>query len=202
MSHNTPQTHYEVLGIRPYADISEIKSAYKARALETHPDKNGGTVKAKEAFQHVRCLLTLWIYPLTNLQLINAYEVLSDVTQRKSYDQTLSYFSKPQSYQPKPFSYQHKPFSYQPKPQSYQHPTDTVPDDERLKEMEAQRQKRDLEMEEQRRKRELQRQERSKEWADRKRERKERRCKGPVSNCREREKKGEQKRSRMRSDED
>ena len=75
-------------------------------------------------------------------------------------------------------------------------------------------------MEEQKRKRELERQERSKEWADRKRERmnervrvkeqnvkearlkEERRCKGPVSNYREREKKGEQKRWRMRSDED
>lgn len=59
MSHHTPETHYAVLGIEPYADISEIKSAYKARALEIHPDKNGGTSKAKEAFQHVRCPLTL-----------------------------------------------------------------------------------------------------------------------------------------------
>lgn len=73
MSHYTPQTHYEVLGVEPYADISEIKSAYKARALEIHPDKNGGTPKAKEAFQH----------------LVNAYEVLSDVTKRRTYDQTL-----------------------------------------------------------------------------------------------------------------
>ena len=59
MFYHTPQTHYEVLGIGPYADISEIKNAYKAQALKTHPDKNGSTPKAKEDFQHVRCPLTL-----------------------------------------------------------------------------------------------------------------------------------------------
>ena len=59
MFDHTLQTHYEVLGIGPYADIFEIKSAYKARALKPHPNKNGGTPKAKKAFQHVYCLLTL-----------------------------------------------------------------------------------------------------------------------------------------------
>ncbi len=61
MSHHTPRTHYTVLGIEQYADISEIKSAYKAHALKTHPDKNGGTPKAKEAFQQVCCPLTFLV---------------------------------------------------------------------------------------------------------------------------------------------
>lgn len=41
---------YKILGVATTASIGEINHAFKRRALETHPDRTGGT---KEAFQQV-----------------------------------------------------------------------------------------------------------------------------------------------------
>jgi curved DNA-binding protein CbpA len=60
---------YEVLGLQSGAAPKEIKAAYRVRAQETHPDREGGSV---EAFQEVS----------------NAYEVLSDTVRRARYDET------------------------------------------------------------------------------------------------------------------
>ena len=67
----TPQSHYEVLGIEPDADDAMIKRAWKTLSLKLHPDKTQGTTKSE--FQ--------------NLQ--SAYEVLSDPAKKKQYDLTL-----------------------------------------------------------------------------------------------------------------
>lgn len=58
---------YDTLGIPVDANVSEIRAAYKRRALEVHPDK-GGTAAA---FQRV----------------LAAFEQLVDPVRRKSYDQ-------------------------------------------------------------------------------------------------------------------
>ncbi|CAM9257261.1 unnamed protein product [Ectocarpus sp. 6 AP-2014] len=60
---------YEVLEIPETADQSEIKKAYRRKALKTHPDVNTAPT-AKEDFAEV----------------VNAYEVLSDEKKRASYN--------------------------------------------------------------------------------------------------------------------
>lgn len=60
--------YYDLLGISPTASTSEIKTAYKKKAIKLHPDKPTGN---KEAFQ----------------DLTEAYEILSDDQKRKTYDQ-------------------------------------------------------------------------------------------------------------------
>jgi DnaJ-class molecular chaperone len=57
---------YEILGVSPTATADEIKSAYRKQAQAHHPDKGGD----EEAFKAVG----------------KAFEVLSDPTQRKAYD--------------------------------------------------------------------------------------------------------------------
>ncbi|MBP3284270.1 MAG: J domain-containing protein [Clostridia bacterium] len=63
--------HYEVLSVKPTASQSEIKKAYRALAKKYHPD----TYKGDKSFAEER------------MQEINrAYDVLSNVELRKSYD--------------------------------------------------------------------------------------------------------------------
>jgi DnaJ homolog subfamily A member 5 len=63
--------HYEVLGIPQTADESEIKKAYRAAALASHPDRNRGTEDAAaERFKEVN----------------QAYEILVDPHRRSWYD--------------------------------------------------------------------------------------------------------------------
>jgi molecular chaperone DnaJ len=62
--------YYQVLGVSKSATADELKRAYRKLALEWHPDRNknpGATEKFKEINE--------------------AYEVLSDETKRKKYDQ-------------------------------------------------------------------------------------------------------------------
>ena len=61
---------YDLLGIQPTATTSEIKKAYRQRAIVLHPDKNPNDPNASENFQ----------------QLGNAYQVLSNPELRKNYD--------------------------------------------------------------------------------------------------------------------
>jgi hypothetical protein len=66
------KTHYEVLGINKNASESEIKKAYRGKVKTTHPDVNK-TSNAADEFKKVQ----------------QAYEVLSDNTKKKAYDNTL-----------------------------------------------------------------------------------------------------------------
>ena len=59
--------HYAALGIQETADASDIRKAYKKRALQTHPDKGGD----EEEFKRVGA----------------AYAVLSDAEKRRAYDE-------------------------------------------------------------------------------------------------------------------
>jgi len=61
---------YEILGVSKDATSSEIKKAYRKKAIEYHPDKNPGDAKAEEMFKKAA----------------EAYEVLSDVDKRARYD--------------------------------------------------------------------------------------------------------------------
>ena len=62
---------YEILGVDKNASASEIKKAYRKKAIEYHPDKNPGDAKAEEMFKKAA----------------EAYEVLSDPDKKARYDQ-------------------------------------------------------------------------------------------------------------------
>ncbi|CAE7625334.1 dnaJ [Symbiodinium sp. CCMP2456] len=70
---NSQPDYYKVLGIPRDADADAIRKAYKKLALKWHPDKNDGDAAAAEKFK----------------ELAEAFTVLSDAEQRKSYDQEL-----------------------------------------------------------------------------------------------------------------
>jgi molecular chaperone DnaJ len=63
--------YYEVLGVSKSASAQELKSAYRKKAMQYHPDKNPNDKTAEEKFKEVN----------------EAYEVLSDAQKRAAYDQ-------------------------------------------------------------------------------------------------------------------
>ena len=62
--------YYKILGVSGDASADEIKKAYRKLALETHPDRNPGNLKAEEQFKAIN----------------EAYGVLSDSQKRAQYD--------------------------------------------------------------------------------------------------------------------
>ena len=94
----TKRDFYEVLGITSSATQAEIKAAYRKKALELHPDKNKAS-DAETRFKEVN----------------EAYQILSDETKRKNYDQFgHSAFDPASGFGSNPFSggFQSGPFSY------------------------------------------------------------------------------------------
>ena len=65
------QDYYDILGVNKSASDSEIKKAYRKKALQYHPDKNPDDKAAEEKFK----------------QAAEAYEVLSDPDKKSRYDQ-------------------------------------------------------------------------------------------------------------------
>lgn len=63
--------YYEVLGVKKDATEAEIKSAYRKKAKELHPDLNKDDPHAEDKFKEAQ----------------EAYSVLSDESKRKMYDQ-------------------------------------------------------------------------------------------------------------------
>ena len=67
----TNKDYYEALGIERNADADEIRKAYRKLARKYHPDLNPGDKAAEERFKKVQ----------------EAYDILSDETKKKVYDQ-------------------------------------------------------------------------------------------------------------------
>lgn len=65
------EDYYGILGISKSASESEIKKAYRKKAIKYHPDKNPGDSSAEENFKKAA----------------EAYEVLSNSEKRSKYDQ-------------------------------------------------------------------------------------------------------------------
>jgi molecular chaperone DnaJ len=62
--------YYQLLGVEPEADNSQIKAAYRKLALKYHPDRNPGNREAEDKFKSIN----------------EAYAVLSDEQKRARYD--------------------------------------------------------------------------------------------------------------------
>ena len=78
MDRQEKKNHYQVLGIPKEATADEIKSAYRKRAKELHPDISGD-IQRKTRFLHIQ----------------EAYETLSKPESRDLYDAELDIFTKP-----------------------------------------------------------------------------------------------------------
>ncbi|XP_004294194.1 PREDICTED: uncharacterized protein LOC101300425 [Fragaria vesca subsp. vesca] len=67
--------HYEALGFPRHQkiDAAILKKEYRKKAMLVHPDKNMGSALASESFKRLQC----------------AYEVLSDSTKKRDYDEQL-----------------------------------------------------------------------------------------------------------------
>lgn len=67
----TTRDYYEILSVERTADGEEIKRAYRRMAMKHHPDRNPGDADAETKFKEAA----------------EAYEILSDDSRRKVYDQ-------------------------------------------------------------------------------------------------------------------
>lgn len=96
----TSRDYYDILGVGKNASDAEIKSAYRRKALEWHPDRNKDP-KATEKFKEIN----------------QAYEVLSNPDKKTAYDQ-FGHAAFEQAGAGGPFggfgerSYQQGPFTY------------------------------------------------------------------------------------------
>jgi molecular chaperone DnaJ len=62
--------YYEVLGVQRTATEADLKSAFRKKAMENHPDRNPGDAAAESRFKEIN----------------EAYQVLSDGQKRAAYD--------------------------------------------------------------------------------------------------------------------
>ncbi|MBV9592906.1 MAG: molecular chaperone DnaJ [Actinobacteria bacterium] len=69
--------YYKALGVTKDSDAAAIKKAYRKLARELHPDRNPGDAAAEARFKEVS----------------EAYDVLSDTTKRKEYDEARALFA-------------------------------------------------------------------------------------------------------------
>ena len=69
---------YKILGVTATASQPEIKSAYRLKAKDLHPDKNQGDAALEEKFKAVS----------------EAYDILSDSKKRAEYDEARSHFER------------------------------------------------------------------------------------------------------------
>lgn len=76
--------YYQVLGVKNTASVTEIKAAYKRLALLHHPDLNGGSAEAAQAF----------------VQISHARDILIDPKRRAEYDAERNAQAGPGSYAP------------------------------------------------------------------------------------------------------
>ena len=64
------EDYYDLLGVSREATETEMKKAYRKKAVQFHPDKNPGNKEAEEKFKAIS----------------HAYEVLKDPQKRAAYD--------------------------------------------------------------------------------------------------------------------
>lgn len=74
-------TYYKILGIKPDAKMEEISKAYKDKAKDYHPDKNGGVKAATDMFQFLNA----------------AKDCLSDPDKRLEYDYSIGVKKRPET---------------------------------------------------------------------------------------------------------
>ena len=46
--------YYKILGVEPHCTADEIKKAYRALALQHHPDRNSGDKASEEQFKTIQ----------------------------------------------------------------------------------------------------------------------------------------------------
>lgn len=74
---------YSILGVSTSASPAEIRQCFRELALKYHPDKNKNSEESKQKF----------------MQIVEAYEILSDEQARKNYDTAASYSDNDNHYQ-------------------------------------------------------------------------------------------------------
>lgn len=68
------RSFYDILELKPYSSLNEVKHAFKRLAVQYHPDKNPGNLLAEERFKEIS----------------NAYHILGDEDSKREYDLRLS----------------------------------------------------------------------------------------------------------------
>ena len=69
--------YYDILGVDNNSSVNEIKKAFRKMSLDCHPDRNNNSSEKTTLFQKIN----------------QAYEILSDETKRKQYDNSLKMFN-------------------------------------------------------------------------------------------------------------